>query len=278
MDSGQTPPTSNPDMPHLSRILIYPVKSLEPVSVKEITVLKSGSLAGDRALAFFDDQNKFVNGKRHPRIHHIRSAYDHFTNTLTLARADSTTSSTFHVDRQRAELNAWLSEFFGFAVTVRHNSEVGFPDDLDCPGPTIISAATLNEVASWFPPLDSSQLRLRIRANLELSGTPPFWEERLYAAKGMRVRFRIGDVLFHGNNPCQRCVVPPRDPFTGENYPDFAKTFAQRREQSLPAWAEKSRFNHYYRLAINTLVPDTESLKTLHVGDDIVVEEIVPAA
>jgi uncharacterized protein YcbX len=276
MDSGpahsQQLANPNPDMPHLSRILIYPVKSLEPVSVQEVSILKSGALADDRALAFFDAQDKFVNGKRHPRIHHIRSAYDPFTRTLTLGRADSPNSSKFHLDRQRTELHAWLSEFFGFPVTVKHNSEVGFPDDLDCPGPTIISAATLAEVASWFPPLDASQLRLRIRANLELSGTPPFWEERLYAAKGTRIKFRIGDVFFHGNNPCQRCVVPPRDPFTGENYPNFAKIFAARREQSLPAWAEKSRFNHFYRLAINTLVPESESIRTLHVGDEFTVE------
>jgi uncharacterized protein YcbX len=259
-------------MPHLSRILIYPVKSLEPVSVPEIEVLKSGALAGDRAFALFDGENKFVNGKRHPRIHHLRSSYDPITHSLTLARADSQTRSHFHVDRQRDELQAWLTEFFGFPVTFQQNTDVGFPDDLDCPGPTIISTATLTEVASWFPPLDAAQLRLRIRANLELNATPAFWEDRLYATKGAHIKFRIGDVQFLGNNPCQRCVVPPRDPFTGQGYPDFAKVFATRREQTLPPWAEKSRFNHYYRLAINTIVPETESHKRLRVGDEIVVE------
>jgi MOSC domain-containing protein len=262
-------------MPHLSRILIYPVKSLEPVSVDQISVLKSGALAGDRAFGLFDAEDKFVNGKRHPRVHHLRSAYDPVTYTLTLSRADSSSSSQFHIDRQRSELHEWLTEFFGFPVTLKHNSEVGFPDDLDCPGPTIISTATLTEVAGWFPPLDAAQLRLRLRANLELSASAPFWEERLYAAKGMRVRFRIGDVLFHGNNPCQRCVVPPRDPLTGEGYPNFAKIFAERRKQTLPVWAEASRFNHYYRLAINTLVPESETSRTLHVGDEITVEETI---
>jgi uncharacterized protein YcbX len=265
-------------MPHLSRILIYPVKSLEPVSVEAVTVLKSGALAGDRAFALFDSEDKFVNGKRHPKIHHLRSGYDPITHVLTLRRMDSANASQFHVDRQRGELQEWLAEFFGFPVTLKLNSDVGFPDDLDCPGPTIISTATLTEVASWLPPLDASQLRLRLRANLELSVPAPFWEERLYATKGSRVRFRIGDLLFHGNNPCQRCVVPPRDPFTGEGYPNFAKIFAERRKATLPPWAEASRFNHYYRLAINTLVPESDGGRTLRVGDEITVEETIPAS
>jgi uncharacterized protein len=271
----------NPDpvaaMPHLSRILIYPIKSLEPVSVQEISVLKSGALAGDRTLALFDADGKFVNGKRHARIHHIRSAFDPTTQTLSLGRVDGPAMKPFHLDRQREELHAWLGEFFGFPVTLRRNTDVGFPDDLDCPGPTVISTATLAEVASWFPPLGADQLRLRLRANLEISVPDPFWEDRLYAAKGTRVRFRIGDVQFLGNNPCQRCVVPPRDPFTGETYPDFAKIFMARRSQSLPPWAEKSRFNHFYRLSVNTLVPESEAHKTLRVGDAVTIDGTIPA-
>jgi uncharacterized protein YcbX len=158
---------------------------------------------------------------------------------------------------------------------LRRNGEVGFPDDLDCPGPTVISTATLSEVASWFKPLDTAQLRLRIRANLEIGGVPPFWEDRLYGVKGSLVRFRIGECLFDGNNPCQRCVVPPRDPFTGANIPEFAKVFARKREEKLPEWAEKSRFNHFYRLAVNTIVPADQAGKMVRVGDPVEVIEDV---
>jgi len=133
----------------------------------------------------------------------------------------------------------------------------------------VICSATLAAVASWFPPLDDQQLRLRLRANLEISDAPAFWEDRLYGPKPSLVRFRIGDVLFDGNNPCQRCVVPPRDPFTGEIYHAFAKIFAEKRKETLPDWAEKSRFNHFYRLSINTILPASEAGKTLCVGDEI---------
>ena len=83
------------------------------------------------------------------------------------------------------------------------------------------------------------------------------------------VPFRIGGVTIHGVNPCQRCVVPPRDPETGEAIPDFSPIFRTKREETLPAWAARSRFNHFYRLAVNTRVPESEVGKVLRVGDEV---------
>jgi hypothetical protein len=257
------------ELAFISSISVYPVKSMEPVLLQEVRVLRSGALEGDRGFAFFDSEGKFINGKRNAKIHLLRSKYDSFTGELSLGRAETGFTASFHVDRQRQQLEAWLAEYFGLPISLRRNGEVGFPDDLDCPGPTIISTATLSEVASWFKPLDTAQLRLRIRANLEIGGVPPFWEDRLYGVKGSLVRFRIGECLFDGNNPCQRCVVPPRDPFTGVNIPEFAKIFAQKRQEKLPDWAEKSRFNHFYRLAVNTIVPADQAGKIVRVGDEV---------
>ncbi|MDP9175081.1 MAG: MOSC N-terminal beta barrel domain-containing protein [Planctomycetota bacterium] len=262
-------------MPTLAGISIYPIKSLESVAVPQARIAPGGALEGDRAFAFFDADGKFINGKRNARIHQLRSFYDAFTGTLRLGTADDGLRVSFHITRQRPQLQTWLSEFFGISVEVRDNTQVGFPDDLDCPGPTLIGAATLSEVASWFPPLSAGQIRLRMRANLEIAQAPAFWEDHLYTTKGSLVRFRIGDVLFDGNNPCQRCVVPPRDPFTGEGYADFSNTFMKRRKETLPPWAEASRFNHFYRLAVNTIVPASEAGKTLRIGDEV---EILAAA
>jgi uncharacterized protein YcbX len=259
--------SSDKSLPYLAGISIYPVKSLEPTLLREARLLRSGAIEGDRSFALFDPENKFINGKRFAKIHLLRSKFDFFTQELRLGRAETGLTTSFHVDRDREKLETWLGEFFGFPVSFRRNADVGFPDDLDCPGPTIISTGTLNEVASWFPPLDVQQLRLRIRANLEIGGVPPFWEDQLYGIKGSPVRFRIGDCQIDGNNPCQRCVVPPRDPHTGEGYPHFSEIFRQKREATLPAWAEKSRFDHYYRLAINTIVPPDQAGKTVRVGD-----------
>ncbi len=255
-------------MPHLASISIYPVKSLEPGALQHARILRSGALEGDRTFALFDAGGKFVNGKRHAKVHQLRSSFDPFTGELRLGRAETGLTSAFRVDGKVEEIETWLTEFFGMPIFFRRNTDVGFPDDLDSPGPTVISTATLAEVASWFG-LDVKQVRLRFRANLEIGDCPPFWEDRLYGKQGSVVRFRIGDCLLDGNNPCRRCAVPPRDPGTGEGFPDFAVIFRKQREKTLPDWAERSRFDHFYRLAVNTKVPPGQAEKTLRVGDKI---------
>lgn len=262
-------------MPELARILIYPVKALEPVSLQEVRVLPTGALEGDRAFGMFDAAGKFINGKRNAKVHHLRSSFDAPARLLTLSGADRRREVVFHVDRERPLIEAWLSGFFEQPITFLHNGELGFPDDLDCPGPTVISTATLAEVARWFAPLDVAQMRLRFRANLELDGACAFWEDRLYSVKGSRVRFRIGDCVLDGNNPCQRCAVPPRDPHTGQNDPHFVKKFSELREQTLPSWAERSRFNHFYRLSVNTLLVPDHAGRVLRVGDPVEVMGVV---
>ena len=69
-------------------------------------------------------------------------------------------------------------------------------------------------------------------------------------------------------NPCARCAVPGRDSRTGlvENS-EFAKVFAEKRRKSLPEWAEPARFDHFYRLAVNTRIPPSEDGKKIAVGD-----------
>ncbi len=149
--------------------------------------------------------------------------------------------------------------------------EGGFPDDTDAPGPTLISTATLEAVAGWFPPLTIESMRRRFRANLEFSTPEPFWEDRLFGPSGSVVTFRLGEVVLAGTNPCQRCVVPTRDPATGEVYPRFTPEFTEHRKQTLPAWAEASRFNHFYRLAVNTRGVDCPLDARIRVGDEIVI-------
>ena len=63
-------------------------------------------------------------------------------------------------------------------------------------------------------------MRMRFRANLEIGEVPAFWEDRLYGESGTTVRFTVGAVCLEGTNPCQRCVVPTRDPLTGTEAAD----------------------------------------------------------
>ena len=88
-------------------------------------------------------------------------------------------------------------------------------------------------------------MRLRLRANLEIDGVPAFWEDRLFEEEGEAVPFYIGNVLLTGINPCQRCVVPTRDSKTGIGDPQFTKTFIVKRQETLPQWTNRDRFNHF---------------------------------
>jgi ferredoxin-NADP reductase/uncharacterized protein YcbX len=205
---------------------------------------------------------------RWPTTGASRSTYDPATRHLRLAAAAGAPAKSFDVDAERSALEEWLSEFFGFPAFFRENTGAGFPDDTDSPGPTLISTATLREVAGWFN-LSMEQVRARFRSNLEVDGVPPFWEDQLFGERGTTVRFSVGDVLFDGVNPCQRCIVPARDPQTASDVRDFAKRFVEMRKKRLPNWAEVSRFNHFYRLAVNTKLTEFKPGLRLSVGDPI---------
>jgi uncharacterized protein YcbX len=250
----------------LAKILIYPFKSLDAVAVDAARVLPSGALDHDRQFALVDANGKWINGKRTPRIHLLRTAFDIAANTIRVTTAG--TSRDFDCAAERRELEEWLTRFFGQSVRLEENTVTGWPDDTAAPGPTIISTATLAEVTTWFAGLALDDVRRRFRANLEIDGSDPFWEDRLYSDEGRVVRFQVGDVILEGTNPCQRCVVPTRSPESGERFEDFAAIFERQRYATLPHWATRSRFGHFYRLAVNTrLVPGKSGV--IRVGDEI---------
>jgi uncharacterized protein YcbX len=256
-------------MPFLARISLYPVKSLDPITVPDAAVVATGALEHDREFALFDDDGKFLNGKRTPLVHGLRAAVDYATGGLCLEVRRTGQARQFHLPDDQAAVDGWLGAYFGRAVTLRRDTGGGFPDDKNALGPTVISTGTLEAVASWFPGLSVESARVRFRANLEIGGVPAFWEDRLFGDAETVVPFRIGGVTFHGINPCQRCVVPPRDPDTGEAIPEFSQIFRERREATLPEWANRSRFNHFYRLAVNTRAPASEAGKILRAGDEV---------
>jgi uncharacterized protein YcbX len=61
--------------------------------------------------------------------------------------------------------------------------------------------------------------------------------------------------------------VPTRDPFTGEVLSGFQSVFSGMRERTLPAWAPRIRFNHFYRLTVNTRIRQAEAGKRISCGD-----------
>ena len=161
---------------YLAGIRIYPIKSLDPVALTEAAILPSGALTHDREFALRDSEGRYVNAKRHAQIHQLRMAWEPERNAVCLRPEGANRSFSFSLTEDRAALEDWLSRFFDQPIMLARNLDSGFPDDLAAPGPTVISTATLEEVASWYSGLSVGETRTRFRANLEIGGVPAFWK------------------------------------------------------------------------------------------------------
>jgi hypothetical protein len=258
------------NMAKLDKIFLFPIKSLDPVAVQEVKITAGGALQGDREFALFDQNGKYINAKRYPSIHRMRAQYQWEKRLVSLQVLQQTPAS-FHLDHDRDGLQDWFSRFFEQPVELRHNSINGFPDDRRAWGATVISQASLLKVQSWYtdPFLTLEDLRLRFRTNLEVADVDAFWEDSLFGKESEMVGFQIGAVQFWGTNPCQRCPVPTRDPFTGETYVNFQNIFSQARAATINDNIESDRLKHFYYFALNTRIPMSEAGKTLKVGDRI---------
>jgi uncharacterized protein YcbX len=259
-------------LPVLANIRLHPIKSLDPVCVVKSRISPSGGLARDRVWALYSVDGKWVNGKRTALIHHIRAKYSPEIDTVTLsvpADRRRIPARTFGFPSEHDEAAEWFSVFFEQQIIVRY-SKGGFPDDPIANGPTVVSTASLQAVAGWFPGLTLESVRLRFRASLEIDDVPAFWEDQLFGQNERSVvRFSIGEVHMEGSNPCARCPVPPRDPCTGANLDGFQKHFARQREATLPSWSPRERFDHFYKLTTNTRVASAEDGKFVRVGDTL---------
>jgi uncharacterized protein YcbX len=257
---------SRPESSRLTRIRIYPIKSLDGIDLNRVGLQGLGGLNGDREYRIIDELGRVMNTKRAGEVMtRIRARFGSNGRVADLERDDG--EGRFWLPDDLSELGFWLGAQFGETVRVERNTTTGFPDDTDASGPTIVSRATLLEVASWFL-WDEEETRRRFRANLEVDGVPAFWEDGLFGEKGEERIVKIGGAALEAVNPCARCTVPSRNPDTGRiEDAAFAKTFAERRREGLPGWARASRFGHFYRLAVNTRIPVAQAGRTIAVGD-----------
>lgn len=256
----------------LAKIVAFPIKALEGVELQEARVLPVGSLEVDRRWAIVDAGGGFVNGKRYSAIHRIRAEYDLSSYRVVLSAPNAAPASFSLVD-DATRIAAWLSDQLEMPCTLIESSQGGYPDDTAAPGPTVISTGTLSTLAAWFPEVGLEEFRRRFRANLEVGEVEPFWEDWLVGPGGREVPFQIGDLHLLGVNICQRCVVPSRDSRTGVAIHGFQKHFAEKRAASLPPWSEASRFDHFYRLAVNTRRANGLGPCSIRIGDAVTISE-----
>ena len=258
-------------MPQLTRITVFPIKSFDGLELTQAEILAGGALRHDRRWALVDSEENFISGKRCPAIHQIRATYDEDCRQVTLRAAHR--EATFSLSDEPSAIGEWCGEVLGQACRLVENAAGGFPDDCDASGPTLIGTATLAAVASWFDALSLEETRRRFRANLEIDADVPFWEDRLVGPLGKMRRFCIADTIWQGQGVCQRCAVPTRNSRSGEVTPGFAHRFSLRREATSPNWSPLERFDHFYRLAINTQLESISGEPFLKAGNLVEVVE-----
>jgi uncharacterized protein YcbX len=273
-------------MGRIERLRWYPVKGFDGVDVDAARVTDAGTLAGDRTFAFCDPtageirtaadvETLAYNGKQTDRLHEPSTAFDPATERLTVAPAAGADGRTFDLSTVdgREAASAWFGDLVGEAVELRRRDPPGFVDRPDA-GPSVVSTATLEAVASWFDGLTVENVRRRLRTNVEVGGVPAFWEDRFVGEDAPA--FVVGDdgpVRFEGVEPCGRCVVPTRDPETGEPHPRFRERFVERREATFPAWADRDAFSHAYAVTLIARVPGPSRGRTIRVDDPVAVRE-----
>jgi len=256
-----------PTMAVVDRLTVYPVKGLDALDVTATTVREGGTLAHDREFALLGPEGTRWNGKQSERFHELATTYDPATSELTVdppSAAPRQFDPATEAGRERA--SEWFSTYFDADLTLARDRSVGYVDRQSM-GPSVVSTATLETVASWFNELTVDGARRRLRANVEVSGVDPFWEDRLVGEAAPSAR--AGDVRLDGVTPCGRCVVPTRDPDTGEPLPGFRERFVEKRRETFPEWADRDAFDHLYTLMVVTAVPETDRGASLAVGDRV---------
>jgi uncharacterized protein YcbX len=253
-------------MAELGTIRVYPVKGLDGISLDRAEITDGGTLAYDREFALFED-GEIINAKDSEKFHQLSTDFDPTSRAL---RVDPPAGDElrFRLDDEPEQQRAgeWFSDYFGMDLRLRRNTDLGYVDRRRM-GPSVISTATLETVASWFENLTVESARRRLRANVEISGVEPFWEDRFVGDDAPA--FTVGGVRFEGVEPCARCVVPQRDPDTGEPLDRFRQTFIEKRRETFPDFADESAFEHFYTLMLISRIPESERAETLAVGDAV---------
>ncbi|MEF8800042.1 MAG: MOSC N-terminal beta barrel domain-containing protein [Halolamina sp.] len=252
-------------MARLERLTVYPVKGLDGIDVNAAELVDGGTLEHDREFALFDAEGDVLNGKRTDRVHRLRTAFDPESATFRVEPGDGE-EHVFELPSERDAAGQWFSDYFDEALTLEQDPSLGFVDRREM-GPSVISTATLEAVASWFEEMTVDSARRRLRANVEVAGVPAFWEDR-FVGDGAP-SFEIGTVRFEGVTPCGRCIVPERDPETGEALSAFRERFVTRREETFPNWADENAFDHFYTMMLIARVPERDRGEQLRVGDEV---------
>lgn len=230
-------------------LYIYPIKSLQGISLNEADVLERG-FRYDRRWMIVDQANKLITQRTHPHISQVSislteqsiiASYSDLSALeipLTLIN-NSPIEVTVWNDQVEAieasdEINEWFTAVVGQACKLAfmpedalrpvnperavNNENVSFADGYPY---LIISEASLEDLNSR---MEVDLPMNRFRPNIVVDGCEPYeedtWED-----------IRIGELKFHVTHPCKRCVFTTVDQETGKKGAEPLKTLATYRRE-----------------------------------------------
>ena len=261
-------------MPRVAALYRYPVKGFTPETPNTLTVLESGRIAGDRALAF-----RFADSDLPESAWSKKYGFAVLVNAPGLARLD------VRLDHQALRLSVHLDgrilvedgldpagrtriaeaiEYF--VLSLPENPLAGHPErrPLRLIGDGVtpryqdsehgrITLHSTESVASLAQALRQSALdEVRFRSNITIDGVSA-WEEQDWIGRNIR----IGAVQFEVLRPKVRCLATHANPQTGERDLPVMQTLVRSFQQQEPTFA----------VALTTVGRGGE----IHVGDTITV-------
>jgi len=200
----------------------WPVKSMAGQPVDALLLDERGA-AGDRAHALFDEHKgapRRLTARQAPRLLLWRAAYDGEITPDDVPKPTLTAPDGRAFGWDDAQLPEALADDLGRPVALKR--DLGLMQDL---GHTLLVTAesTLRAIEEAMgEALDLR--RFRTNVHVVLDDAPAYAEEEWEGRE-----LAIGDVTFRLLHPCERCVIPTRDPDTGQKWGELLRWLTRER-------------------------------------------------
>jgi len=200
----------------------WPVKSMAGQPVDALNIDERGA-AGDRAHALFDEFKgapRRLTVRQVPRMLLWRAGYDGADVTpqdVPFPELTAPDGRTF--DWRDPQLPQALEDDLGRPVALRR--DLGLMQDLDH-SLLVTTQATLDAVsAALDTEIDLRRFRTNVHVVLDAE---PYAEEEWEGRE-----LTIGDAAFRLLHPCERCVIPTRDPDSAQKWPELLRWLTRER-------------------------------------------------
>jgi uncharacterized protein len=209
----------------LAKLYRWPVKSLGGQEVEALRLDERGA-AGDRAHALFDGMGSHppaprrLTARQVPRMLLWHAAYEGEIGPDDVPRPSLTAPDGRAFGWDDEDLPAAFAEDLGRPVALRR--DLGLMQDL---GHTLLvtTQGTLEAVEQALgEPLDLR--RFRTNAHIVLDDAPAYAEEQWEGRELV-----VGDATFRLLHPCERCVIPTRDPGSAEKWAELLRWLTRER-------------------------------------------------